>query len=295
MAESFEESKYQIVLASSYRATLEALAIEHGFKWGERGNAKALIEAIAREQISLMPSGGELSSLPWSESRQQIILKLIWMLRDAGNHDVVQELAAILLERPELNSPIRLELERYQSDVLPEWKNKLQNLINAQKPFQLSYADAQGEVSVHNVRYAAIVPRERHQYLDAWVEETDITTDLPELAHNRSFRFDRITNAGVAPIEGEWRTAGLDTVVVEFQLSGRLAHAYEPRSADIDDSWLYSAVPTRMVARRISSTFWFVREILPYGKDCIVVSPSDVRDRIQKELIAAVNNYSQKG
>lgn len=62
-------------------------------------------------------------------------------------------------------------------------------------------------------------------------------------------------------------------------------------STDIDDSWLHIAVPTRKIARRISSTFWFIREILPYGKDCVVVSPDSVRSRIGSELRDAVNNY----
>lgn len=71
--------------------------------------------------------------------------------------------------------------------------------------------------------------------MDTWTESADNARDLPEITHNRSFRFDRIASAGVAPLTGDWRTQGLDTVEVEFMLMGRLAHAYELRTNDTSD------------------------------------------------------------
>lgn len=65
-------------------------------------------------------------------------------------------------------------------------------------------------------------------------------------------------------------------------------------NADKNDSWFHSVVLTRQIVRRICSTFWFIREILPYGKDCVVVSPDSVRERIRSELMAAANNYWEK-
>lgn len=60
--------------------------------------------------------------------------------------------------------------------------------------------------------------------------------------------------------------------------------------------------PTRGINRNVSNTFWFLREVLPYKKDCVVISPKPVRDgrcanhrrhRVQDELKAMLENYSE--
>lgn len=285
--------KLQLSFPDKYRDDLESLVRQLGFTRGKGVNVSGFLEAIARREIPL---------LPWSEQRQQTLLKIVWMLRDEGLSDYAREICSILQERSELKEPIRRELEKYQSTKLTNWKSLIQTLIEKQTPFGLSYADATGEVAIYNIRYAAIVPRERHRYLDAWVEcEIDTVRekqDLPELAHNRSFRFDRISSAAVTPLGGTWRVEGLDTVEVEFFLTGRLAHAYERRTNDTCDFWdkpieinNASFVPKRTIKRNISNTFWFIREVLPYGKDCVVVAPKLVRDHIVDEHRAALDNY----
>ena len=40
----------------------------------------------------------------------------------------------------------------------------------------------------------------------------------------------------------------------------------------------------RRVVRQVSSSFWLIREVLRYGKDCEIVSPEAVRDRLKQEL-----------
>lgn len=100
--------------------------------------------------------------------------------------------------------------------------------------------------------------------------------DLPELRHNWSLRLDRIIDAAIVPIAGEWRSC-LDTILVEFELMGGLAHAYQQRDSDITVEWISADPHIKRVQRRVNNTFWFIREILPYGKDCVVVSPDDVR------------------
>ncbi|QUS61402.1 hypothetical protein IQE94_04595 [Synechocystis sp. PCC 7339] len=52
---------------------------------------------------------------------------------------------------------------------------------------------------------------------------------------------------------------------------------------------------TRQIIREISSTFWLLREILPYGQDCQVISPEGVRQRVIVELTSAVQNYGLNG
>lgn len=173
-------------------------------------------------------------------------------------------------------------------------EEKAMEFIDRQQPFRLAYIDAQVRAWSFTVRYAQRVRREKKYYLECWCEETQGNYDLSALSHNWSLRFDRISDAKLLPIEGEWRTLGLDTVEVEFALLRGLAHAYEPRSNDTEDrTESNSDILKRVIKRNISSTFWFVREMLPYGKDCVVVAPKPVRDRALSELKSAIENYSR--
>lgn len=171
-------------------------------------------------------------------------------------------------------------------------EEKAMEFIDRQQPFRLAYVDAQVRAWSFTVRYAQRVYREKKYYLECWCEETQGNFDLSQLQHNWSLRFDRISDAKLLPIEGEWRTLGLDTIEVEFELLGGLAHAYEPRTSDTSDRWQDNTdVPTRAIGRNITNTFWFMREVLPYGKDCIIINPAPVRDRIIQEFKAALSNY----
>jgi predicted DNA-binding transcriptional regulator YafY len=33
----------------------------------------------------------------------------------------------------------------------------------------------------------------------------------------------------------------------------------------------------RRVVRKVSSTFWFLREVMQYAEDCVIISPESVR------------------
>ncbi|MGK7921430.1 MAG: WYL domain-containing protein [Trichodesmium sp.] len=48
----------------------------------------------------------------------------------------------------------------------------------------------------------------------------------------------------------------------------------------------------RRVVRRVSNTFWFVREVLQYGADCVVISPEKLRSRIKQKLMETIKLYS---
>ncbi len=176
-----------------------------------------------------------------------------------------------------------------RSELYSPIEEKAMELIDQEQPFRIAYVDAQVRAWSFTVRYAQRVRREKKYYLECWCEETQGNYDLSELQHNWSLRFDRISDAKLIPIEGEWRI-GLDTVEVEFALLRGLAHAYEPRSNDISDIW-EGDESKRIIKRNISSTFWFIREMLPYGKDCVVVAPEPVRDCVAKKLKAALENY----
>lgn len=62
-------------------------------------------------------------------------------------------------------------------------------------------------------------------------------------------------------------------------------------------------VLTRVIKRNVSNTFWFIREVLLLGQDCIVLTPAPVRDgrsldrrrhRVRDELKVALENYERE-
>ena len=135
------------------------------------------------------------------------------------------------------------------------------------------------------------MPYERRHYLECWCEETEGNQDLPELQHNWTLRLDRIPEAAIIPIRGTWRSQ-LDTLDVELHLLKGLAFAYEAKPIDVSNEWLRDRhPPVRRVIRRISNTFWFFRDILRYGEDCLIVSPNAVQERFQQKLQTLYHAY----
>ncbi len=276
-------SKYSLIISSNYRAALESLAAKHGFMWGDRGNVKGLIEALARGDIPI----GSRTTL--SAARQSALVRAAVALRDCAESTSAREVVGMLSEYELL--PELLELIDFSfGELYSPWIEKIEACIDNQQPFQLSYFDAANRQWVYNVCYAEFAFREKRNYLECWCDSTQGNLDLPLLRHNWSLRLDRIADAGIVSVESEWR-AGLDTIEVEFELNGSLAHAYQPLPHDVCDQWLSVEPPRRRVSRRISNTFWFVREVLPYGKDCIVLSPEGVRSRILEHLSDAIARY----
>ncbi|MBV5261883.1 WYL domain-containing protein [Synechococcus moorigangaii CMS01] len=140
------------------------------------------------------------------------------------------------------------------------------------------------------MHHAQIVTHEKRQYLDCWAAETEGNLDLPELQHNWSLRLDRIQDAAVSPLTAKWRSQ-FDFISVEIHLYGGLAFAYESKINDLQNEWHPELPKTRRVIRNITSSFWLIREILHYGKDCKIISPDSVGDRLKNELRSLCQNY----
>ncbi len=276
------------------KAQLEALALEFGMTWGDRPNISKLVEAIARRQLTIAPNHD------WVNERVNALNRARTALIDIGELQTAMAIAQLLLERSELTLPLRAELEQFAQKPALTWRIDIERYIRRQQPFPLSYQDAAGRVWSFTVRYAAIAIHDDRQYLDCWCEETEGNQDLPELAHNWCFRFDRIIDAAISPITGDWRF-GLATIPVELHLFRGLAFAYQSKTARDDvNEWLIvedTASPqqnaqVRRVVRQVSSTFWLIREVLRYGQDCEIVAPDAVRQRLAQELTLLCRRYS---
>ena len=274
-------------LSEREKHQLEQLALELGCLWGDRPNISKLIKDIAQNKLRIAPNHN------WSSERIKALNQARLTLIDQGQLAEATAIAALLLERSDITMPLRVELETFLNTPVKPWRQRVDQLIRQQRPFQLTYQDARERLLQFSIRYAQIRRHEKREYLDCWCEETEDNQDLPELQHNWCFRLDRIEDASVIPYPQSWRN-GLDTLEVEFYLYGNLAFNYVTKTdQDQLNAWHLDQPQTRRVIRHITSTFWFVREILPYGKDCQVMSPDSVRTKMIAELQLLSQNYQQ--
>lgn len=266
------------------KAQLEAIALELGIKWGERPNVSKLVLAIARRQLLVFPNNN------WSETRIRALESSIYALSDIGQIEQAKIIAQLLLERSELSQPLRAEIEHFLQNLPPGWRLEIDRYILRQQPFQLSYQDAAERLWNFTVRHAKITLHEKRQYLDCWCEETENNQDVEDLRHNWCLRLDRIQDAAVTPIEGQWLPS-LPQIEVEMNLLRGLAFAYRAKPEDSENDWLADQSRIRRVVRKVSNTFWFLREVMQYGEDCVIVSPESLRDRVKQKLRLQCQQY----
>lgn len=266
------------------KAQLEQIAREQGMLWGDRPNISRLVEAIARHELLIGRNND------WSDTRIRALQQTIRSLVDTGQIAEARTIAELLLERTELTVPIRRDIERFLETPLIAWRQDIERYILQQQPFQLSYHDAADRPWVFTIRFAQITFNERRQYLKCWCDQTEGNQDIPALAHNWSLRLDRIPEAAISTVKGNWRPA-LDYIDVEIHVLRGLAFAYQAKTEDRSNEWLPDTPQVRSVVRQVSNTFWFFREILPYGEDCVIVSPDSVRDRFKEKLRSLCAQY----
>lgn len=266
------------------KTELETLALEFGMKWGDRPNISKLVEAIARRELLLGNNND------WSQTRIRALDRAMRALIDIGQTEQAQEIAKLLLERSELSIPLRGEIENLLEKSPPSWRLEIDNYIKRQQPFQLSYQDPAHRIWHFTVRYAIVNLHEKRQYLDCWCEETEGNLDVEDLRHNWCLRLDRIQEAFVTPAPGEWRD-NLGEIEVEIHLFGGLAFAYQPKPEDKISESVADKQGVKRVVRRVFFTFWFIREIMQYTPDCVVVSPDNVRSLVLEKLKSLYQRY----
>jgi hypothetical protein len=259
------------------KSSLEAIALELGMMWGDRPNISKLVEAIARQQVQISKNA------EWSCDRIESLDRVFRLLIDMGELDRAKIIANLLLERSEITAPLRRDIEKFLDSSPESWRKTIDRYIQQKQPFRLRYLDAADSPYEFSIYHAKVNLHDKRFYLDCWCEETTGSNDVIALQHNRCLRLDRIPKeAAITSIQGKWRSQ-LDQIHITFNLSGNLAYAYQPRTEDIDNTWLENE-PIRQIIRKISSTFWFYREIMPYAEDCEIVEPDDVRDKFKEKV-----------
>lgn len=176
------------------------------------------------------------------------------------------------------------QLPTYKGAIeLPGWAEQIKTqFIDKQQPFALNYRDSSDRTFSWTIQYAEFTTHEKRTYMDFWANETEQNQDLEPLQHNWCVRLDRIVSVEPVPASGEWRDR-LDTIDIEFHLYNGLSYAYSKETNGFKAGDIVSErldANTRRVVRKVSSTFWFLREISAYLGDCLIISPSDVRQLV---------------
>lgn len=267
------------------KAQLEQLALDFGQNWGDRPNISKLLKAIAKGDLRLA------ANHDWDKSRIDSLTRGLNLLKDEGYRAEALTLAQLLLERSELNYPLRQELQAWVDRPSTLWRLDIDRYIRQQRPFRLTYQDAADRLWHFTVRHGKIVRYEDRQYLNCWCDETEGNQDLASLRHNWSLRLDRIADeAVISPAAGPWQP-DLSHIEAEFCLLGGLAVGYRSKTeADLINEW-QPETQRRRVVRRVSNTFWFLREVRRYGADCLILSPADLRERFVQELGRWLEGY----
>jgi predicted DNA-binding transcriptional regulator YafY len=261
---------------------LEEIARRLGIFWGKSPSISGLLVAIAQQQFEV----GE----PFRFNRSQVaaLQQAIGLLKDSGFIEQAQITSSLVLERGNLEAPMRQLLLQQVSQPTEAWRILIDQLRQNQQPFHLLYGNAQEQDVSYTVRYAEISFEEKRFYLNIWCDETeDIKdTDFPELIHNRCLRLDRVK--GVVPVNGQWRQEGLNYLIVYLHLRGGMIKAYETKANDIRNEVMGDI---RQVERKVTNPFWLIREVLRYGENCVVVAPENVRDRLKQKLLTLCDLY----
>lgn len=262
---------------------LEAIARRLNILWGKEPSISGLIVAIAQQQLEV----GQPFTLDYE--RVNALRQATTDLIDTGDVEAAQTIITLLLDKGKLEAPLRKSLLKQVSDSSKGWRLEIDNLRNKKQPFHLLYRNSQDQELEYTVRYAEIRFYEKRFFLVIWCEETQEAEknnpNMPELLHNRCLRLDRIVS--IVPMSGDWR-GQLDYLKVQLHFRRGLIKAYEPKEDDLEDE---IKGEVRQVVRKVVNYFWLNREVRRYGKDCVIVSPENVRDFFKQELQEIYNLY----
>jgi predicted DNA-binding transcriptional regulator YafY len=260
---------------------LEAIALRFNITWGKSPSPSGLVTKIAQQELEV----GQ--SFKLTDSQVQSLRQAIRELVDTGHIEEAKSVITLLIDRGDLEAPLRQDLIRQVSQSMEGWRIQVDQFIEQKQPFHVVYQNSQKETQEYSVRYAEVIFYEKRYYLQVWCEQTEDSQDLPELKHNRCLRLDRIQ--ALFPISGAWRNS-CDSIKVQINFYNWLIKAYEPQPDDLQNEVVNSV---RQVTRRVVNPFWLIRELRRYGVDCVIVSPDAVRDRFKQDLVAMLEQYSE--
>lgn len=253
---------------------LEQLASQLGIFWGKSPSISGLLVALAECQYEFGPP------FALNSSQVQALEQALKLLQDSGYMGHAHTLVALLLDRGNLDPPLRQELMK-QMEPTAGWRVIVEKqYLDQNQPFRVLYRNSQGQELDYAVHYGEIAFEEKRFYLNIWCEETeDADARYPQLVHNRCLRFDRILS--IVKMDGQWRSEGLDYLKVQLHFYRGMVKAYESKDNDLDNEVIGQV---RQVVRRVTNPFWLLRDVRRYGGDCEIISPGSLRQQFQEEL-----------
>ncbi|BAZ20074.1 hypothetical protein NIES4073_09480 [Kalymmatonema gypsitolerans NIES-4073] len=255
---------------------LEEIALNLNILWGKEPSISGLIVAIAEQTLEV--------GKPFTLDSNQVnaLQRAIKALNDIGRIGEAQTVLALLIERGNLEPPLRQSLMKQISQSTQGWRIQIEDWRKKQQPFYILYRNSQGQELEYTIRHAEPRSFDNRFYLLVWCEETyDVENDIPEfpeLWHNRCLTYDRIQSS--VPINGNWR-GQLDYLKVYLHFYGWLKKSYQPKDDDVSDEIIGDV---RQVVRRVANPFWLIREVARYWDECVIVSPESMRDRLKQKL-----------
>jgi hypothetical protein len=128
------------------------LALTFGQTWGSKPNISKLIKSIANGEIRVA------ANHDWSRGRIDALNRIRNLCVDFGWLNEARAIAELLLERSEVNLPLRQKVvQAFLDETNMAWRLDLDRCILAQRPFRLTYQDAAGRVLNFTIRHAKIV------------------------------------------------------------------------------------------------------------------------------------------
>jgi hypothetical protein len=165
---------------------------------------------------------------------------------------------------------------------------KINDWILRQTAFTVRVED-RGSITNHDVICAKMsVDGDGKYLLLAHTHKTN-PTEIAQLKHNHEIELAKIVDAGA--IHRPW-SPSVPTIQVIFWISSDLQPGYEMNPDDIS-----MAVGTQdnrsghVVIREVMTTKMLLSELLSYGNNCYLISPTVVRRRLIVEVEKILSNY----
>ena len=275
--------RMNIKIEREYEPLLRDITNSLGFS-----NITSWLKAIASGNLLVYPVSG-LPLIPCSIPEQTVLIRAVTSLVEKGGVNDARMAATSIQKAFELSDGTHKELDRL-CGCQQEWVQQVDEYLKQNQPFQLTYHQ-----HIYTCLYAdrwVGGTDEKRIYLRAWVEETDRSSGIDLLRHNRIFRLDE-AEVFVQPVpEKAWRYEGVDQIPITLRFDSRFKYTAKP----FDEPELVEVVEADgrtwlQVTRHCWSVFWLLQDIRRYGDRCVVVAPDAVRQAVIDELQRSIDLY----
>lgn len=286
-----QQTTLTLSVPTETKERLSALAERFDLRWGDKPSPSKLVAAIADGSLRI----GEPSRFGLEEIKALIhAIKALYAGGDASSAKVLTSLA--LSYQEQFGSLETEQIYKAMADGAFAWRDTIEQAINARQPFVILYRGNKDVSSHYVVKYAEIRQIFGNWYVDIRSDDAvSSSKDLPELRENRSLRLDKIDKIVSTILPIPWAEDGLQSIIVSMKFFDEDAAFYERHPDDIDVSeCVDDAVKYRMVRRKVTNSWWFIRDILRHGDNAVILSPNELTKKAEDRFQRAVGRYRDR-